>query len=415
MRHIIFAFLSLFSVPLVAVVDNVKTSEFVSQQTLDLSSNNSDFAFNLYRNIEGTEGNICFSPYSISSALAMVYDGARDETRKEMGDVLNFTGLKETINEGFSLLNRFFEKTSTDIPADFRLYISNSLWLQTGTQILPQYLDQMAKYFKTGVHRVDFARQKETARREINYFVKEKTMGKIIDLIGPSDIPENTKMILVSSIYMRAKWQNLFDEANTKMLPFFVSSNKTVSTPTMNETGYYPYYKAENYSAVALPYIHPKENLPELEFLILLPHDNNGLNDIKKTLNAESFKNILSNFESEELHIYLPKFEFTKSFSLKSALIKMGMVQAFNSDANFEGINGSKDLQIGQVSHKAFISVDESGTEAAAATAVIMTMKAILNPKEPITFRVDHPFMFVIYEKLTGSILFCGHVMNPLE
>jgi len=415
MRSTIFVLFCLFSLPLVADDEKLKDKEFVSQQTLDLSSSNNEFAFNLYKNLEESPDNVCFSPYSISSALAMVYDGSKEETRKEMGDVLHFTILSSTLNESFSLLNRFFEKTSTDVPADFRIYISNSLWLQTGTPILPQFLDNIAKYFKSFVRRVDFARQKDTARREINYFVKEKTMGKIIDLIGPSDIQESTKMMLISSIYMRAKWQNLFDEARTKMQAFFVNKDKTISISTMNETGFYPFFKSETLTAVSLPYIHPKENLPQLEFLILLPQENFGLSELKKNINAEFFKNIISSFESEEINIYLPKFSFSKSFSLNSVLIKMGMIAAFNSDANFEGINGLKDLQIGQVAHKAFISVDESGTESSAATAVIMNMKSILIKKEPIIFKVDHPFMFIIYEKLTGSILFCGHVMNPLE
>lgn len=415
MNHLLFVFIFLFSFNLHADNENSKNKEFISQQTLDLASHNNEFAFNLYKSLGETKSNIFFSPYSISSALAMVYDGAREETRKEMGDALKFSNSANNLNESFSLLNRFFLNTSTDVTSDFHLYIANSLWLQTGTQILPQFLDQMAKFYKVAIHRVDFLKQKETARREINQFVREKTMGKIVDLLSPTDIEESTKMVLVSSIYMKAKWKNSFDSAITKMMPFFVNNEKTITASTMNETGSYAYFKSDNFAAVSLPYIHPKENLPDLNFLILLPHENFGLVEIQKKMDAEYFKNILSSLEDEEINIFLPKFTFTKSFSLKDVLIKMGMVTAFNSQANFEGINGSRDLQIGQVAHKAFISVNENGTEASAATSVSMNMKSILRPKEPITFRIDHPFLFIIYEKLTGSVLFCGHVVNPLE
>lgn len=415
MHHLLFVFVFLFSFNLMADNETSKGKEFISQQTLDLTTHNNEFAFNLYKELADVKSNIFFSPYSISSAFAMVYNGAREETQKEMGEVLKFNNSADNLNESFSLLNRYFLKTSSDVTSDFHLYIANSLWLQNGTQILPQFLDQMAKYYKVAIHRVDFLRQKETARREINQFVKEKTMGKIVDLLSPKDIDESTKMVLVSSIYMKAKWRNLFDSNLTKMMPFFVDSEKTITASLMNQTGFYPYFKSDNFAAVSLPYIHPNENLPDLSFLIILPKENFGLGEIQKKLDTEYLKNILSSFEDEEINIFLPKFTFTKSFSLKDVLIKMGMVTAFNSQANFEGINGQRDLQIGQVAHKAFISVNESGTESSAATSISINMKSMLQPKEPIIFRVDHPFLFIIYEKMTGSVLFCGHVVNPLE
>jgi serpin B len=408
-----FLFVCLFT--LSAENDRAQVKEFMSQPTLSLATNNNEFAFNLYNELQSTDGNICFSPYSISSALAMVYDGAREETRKQMGSVLKFDNLPQTLNESFSALNRFFAKISTDVNPDFRLFIANSLWIQTGTPILPEFMDNMARYFKVNVHRVDFFKQKESTRREINQFVKEKTMGKIVDLIAQNDIQEFTKMVLVSSIYMKAKWLIPFEQSLTKMEPFFTSKSATITQPMMNETAYFPYFKGDNFSAVQLAYIHPKDNLPELKFLVLLPSENFGLKDVEKKLNVEFFNSIISGLESENVNLYMPKFSFSKGFALKDMLVKLGMVLSFETEANFEGITGSKDLQIGQVSHKAFIAIDETGTEAAAATAVNMNTKAILHEKEPIIFRMDHPFLFVIYEKLTGSILFCGRMVNPLE
>jgi serpin B len=415
MHKILTALFCLFSLSLFTEEGPTHNKEFMSQPTLSLATNNNEFAFNLYSQLKDAKGNICFSPFSISSALAMVYDGAREETKKQMGEVLKFDALPNTLNESFSALNRFFAKISTDVSLDFRLFIANSLWIQTGTPILPEYMDNMARYFKVSVRRVDFLRQKESSRREINQFVREKTMGKIVDVIAPNDINEFTKMVLVSSIYMKAKWLIPFDPNLTKMQPFFINENMTISQSMMTETAFYPYFKGDNFAALQLAYVHPKDDLPELKCLVLLPSENFGLTELEKKLNLELFNKVISGLESENVSLFFPKFTFSHGFSLKDILIKMGVVAAFDSDANFEGISGSKDLQMGQVSHKAFIAIDETGTEAAAVTSVTMNTKAILNQKEPITFRIDHPFLFIIYEKLTGSILFCGRMVNPLE
>lgn len=389
--------------------------EFMSEQTLLLSSQNNEFALDLYRNLKDMNGNLCFSPYSISSALAMVYNGAKDSTKQEMADVLKFDMDLESLNEAFSSLNRFFGKTAPEVTADFRLSMANSLWIQRGLLVLPSFLDQMGRYFKVSLRRVDFLRQREIARLEINTFVKEKTFGKIKDLVQASDITPSTKMVLVSALYMKAKWKKPFQLGSTTTKSFFVNNEKTVSTPFMADTSFYPYFKSDDFTALEIPYLHPKENLPELGFLILLPKQNFGLSDLEKKLSNDFLRNVILKLESEEITLFLPKFNFSKTFNLKDTLTSMGMKAPFDSNADFSGITDSKDLQIGAVSHKVFIEVDENGTEAAAATSVVMNMKAVLRPKEPIIFTADHPFVFIIYEKLAGSILFCGRIINPLE
>lgn len=387
------------------------SKKIVSSQTLTLSQSNNAFAFDLYRHLEADK-NLFFSPYNISLALSMVYDGAKNETRKEMEKVLHFDQSLLTINESFSMLNRIFEKPSTPVDG-FSLNIVGSLWVQASAHILPQFLDEMARYFKTTPRRVDFQKHPDAARREINYFVKDKTMGKIEELVGPSDIDNSTKMMIISTIYMKARWKNVFDSNKTEMRSFFISEESKVNIAMMNQKAFFPYYQTTDFAALELPYIHHQENFPDLRFVIILPHENFGLAKIEKTISAESFKNILAGFGSEEVDLILPKFKFTKSLSLKGILTQMGMGKAFSSEANFEGINGKKDLKIGQVLHKAFISVDETGTEAAAATAISMNTKAFLQKKEAILFNADHPFMFIIYEKATSQILFLGRVLNP--
>lgn len=406
--------ISFFFFQVISADEPAYNKEFISQQTLDLASSNQEFCFQLYKNVKDIDGNFSFSPYSISSALAMVYNGAREETQKEMREVLRFNQPLDTLNESFSALNRFFMKISTDITTDFRIDIVNSLWMQTGITILPKFIDDMGKYFKVSLRRVDFLRQKETARREINSFVKEKTFGKITDLVGPDDITDLTKMLLVSSIYLKAKWQLKFNEELTKMEPFFVNPETTTSVSMMKQTAFFEVFKSDHFTAVDLSYVQLKEFGPDLQFLILVPSTNFGLSDLEKEIDQESFKKIISSLERERITLFMPKFKFTKGFSLKDILMKMGMSTAFGTDADFSGITGSKDLQIGQVAHKVYIAVNEEGTEAAAATSVSMNTTAIFNEEPPLVVKADHPFMFVIYEKLTGSILFCGRVVNPI-
>lgn len=393
----------------------VETREYISQRTVDLARQNNAFAFNLYRNLNDVKGNLCFSPYSISSALVMVYNGAKEETETEMGEVLRFTASKGSVNEAFSVLNRYFSRASKEGLKDFRLDIANSLWIQTGVQVLPEFIDELGKYFRTSLRRVDFFKQREIARQEINGYVKEKTMGKITNLLQPDEITQFTKMVLISAIYLKNRWQTPFEPSSTSNEPFFVAYGKTVLAQTMKATLSLLYTQTEDFSAIELPYFRPKEHLPDCRFLILLPNANHSLDEIENRMNGEILRDLIARLERQEISLFLPKFSFTKSFRLKDVLIKMGMPSAFSANANFEGINGAKDLQIGQVAHKAFIEVDENGTEAAAATAVTMNLKAIYQPKEPMVFKVDHPFMFVIYEKASQSILFLGRVANPLE
>ena len=387
------------------------SKKIVSNQTLTLSQSNNAFAFDLYHNLD-EDKNLFFSPYNISLALSMVYDGARADTRKEMEKVLHFDQSILTLNESFSMLNRIFEKTTTPVDG-FNLNIVSSLWIQASAHIMPQFLDDMARYFKATPRRADFQKHPEAARREINYFVKDKTMGKIEELVGASDIDSSTKMMIISTIYMKARWKNVFDLNKTEIRSFLISEKIQVTSAMMNQKTFFPYYQTTDFSSVELPYFHPNEDLPDLRLVVVLPHENFGLNKIEKTMNAANFKQILDGFESEEIDLFLPKFRFIKSLSLKEILTEMGMGKAFSSEANFEGINGKKDLKIGQVLHKAFISVNETGTEAAAATSVSMNTKAFLQKKEAILFNADHPFMFIIYEKTTSQILFLGRLSNP--
>jgi len=220
-------------------------------------------------------------------------------------------------------------------------------------------------------------------------------------------------MILVSSIYFKSKWALIFNKKLTTQRPFFASQDKTLSVPTMANTAYYPYFEHSDFAMIELPYIHPSQNAQEFSMYILLPKQQQGLAEVESLLRAEAFSAWTSSMQSKDIFLLLPKFKIISSFSLKNTLSEMGMANAFSLQADFSRMTGDKALKIGDVIHKAFIAVDESGTEAAAATAVTMMTTSVMNPSQPLLFKVDHPFVFIITEKMTQAILFMGHVQTP--
>lgn len=373
---------------------------------------NNAFAFQLYRNLNAGNENICISPYSVSSAFAMVYTGSGGTTQTEIGSVLHFSNPPKEINSTFAQLDQFLTYHPSSIPGDFLILIANSLWVQSNQTVLPDFIDAMSKFFKAGLKRVDFIKHADTARSEINRWTKEKTQNKITDLLSAKEISNTTRMILVSTLYLKAKWMEPFDTRVSQPVPFFKSEEETKLVPMMTQTAIFPYLHTEDFAILEMPYVKFK-NGPELAMIFVLPHQNQGLAEVEKSLTAESLSKWTESLKEERVIVTIPKFKISEAVNLNETLQKMGMRQAFSDAADFSGISPIKNLKISQVLQKTLISVDEGGTEAAAATSVSMTATAVLNTKEPIIFRADHPFVFAIIEKKTGSILFLGRLVNP--
>jgi serine protease inhibitor len=369
-----------------------------------------DFAFNLYGRIKdalaikNAEGNLFFSPYSISTALAMTYTGARGATASEMAEVLcfPFTDI-EKIASGFGSLQKQLQadpKTS-----GYQLSVANALWGQKGYSFLPAFIDLNKKYFGSGLTELDFA-QSEAARKTINTWIEKQTKEKIKDLITPGSIDAMTRLVLTNAIYFKGDWASKFKTENTKEANFNVTADKAVKVQMMYQKADYQYGANDDMQVLQMPY-----KGDELSMLILLPKKA-VLEKIESELNAKNLQSYLSLLHKQEIEVSLPKFKMTcGTVELKGILAQMGMKEAFSDAADFSGMSGKKDLLISNVMHKAFVEVNEEGTEAAAATAVGMRLTAVL--AEPLIFRADRPFIFMIRDNRSQSILFMGRVVNP--
>ena len=374
-----------------------------------LVDENSAFAFDLYQSLRGGEDNLFFSPYSISLALAMTYAGARGQTAQEMADTLHFILSQDRLHPVFNRLDielaRRGEGAKGKDGEGFRLNIVNAIWGQEDYEFLSEFLDVLAENYGAGLRVLDFVNASEESRITINDWVSEQTEGRIEDLIPQGAIDALTRLVLTNAIYFNAAWQFPFNEEATSDGPFYLLDGGEVIVPMMRQTESFGYAEEDDYQAVGLPY-----DGGELSMVILLPQADK-FEAFESSMDFHRVTEIISNLTSQQVNLTMPKFEFESSFGLKKALTGMGMPIAFSPDADFSGMTGSRDLFIDDVLHKAFVSVDEAGTEAAAATAVIMTLTAV--PSPPVEVTVDRPFVFLIHDIETGTILFVGRIVNP--
>ncbi len=370
-----------------------------------LVRDNTAFALSLYGKLAPTEGNLLFSPYSISTALGMTYAGARGNTEKEMAEALHFSVGQSELHPAFGALRVRLKKAERN---GIRLRVANSLWPQKGHPFLDDFLSVAKRYYGVVITPVDYENARESARKEINRWVEDKTENKITDLLQPSDLSALTRLVLVNAIYFKGKWASQFKAGNTKTGPFHVLPGKVVEVPMMTQKMECRYASLPEMDLLEMPYVGER-----LSMVILLPKQNDGLQKLERELTAENLAKWLNALYEQEVLVSMPRFKVTCRFGLNDTLASMGMMDAFReTKANFAGMDGRPDgLYISSVIHKAYVDVNEEGTEAAAATAVVMAKRAL--PASPPTFRADHPFVFLIQEKQTGSILFVGRLCDP--
>lgn len=385
-------------------------------------SANNDFAIDLYKQLatEKQGENLFFSPYSISNALAMTAEGARGETAAQMGKALCFPTAARRIGSdaqlipwnvalihtGYAELNQRFNASKRS----YELRVANALWGEMTHPFLQAYVDTIHEYYKTGgLFTVDFRGDPEAVRLRINEWVEQQTANKIKDLIAEGQIDSSTRLVLTNAIYFKGKWQNVFMKSNTRQRDFSVSATKKIKTPQMFQEDNLRYSEYASLKVLELPY-----KGRDLSMLILLPSGIDGLPALEKSLSAERIGKLRSKLRPRRVEVYLPKFRLEMAFELKPALEALGMKQAFTGAADFSGIDGEHYLSISAVIHKTFVDVNEVGTEAAAATAVILGRGTGMPPRvPPAVFRADHPFLFMICDRWSGSILFLGRVINP--
>jgi serpin B len=360
------------------------------------------FAQSLYGELKGEKGNLFFSPLSLTSALGMTSAGARGQTAAEMRKVLRFTLPEPTLHPALGkLVARLTEKGGGQ-----KLGVANALWVRKGLALLPAYLAQMKASYGAAPREIDYAKDPERARKTINGWVERQTLEKIKDLLGPGDVDRGTRLVLTNAIYFHGLWAERFKKEETRDGPFWLTDKKSISTPLMRLAGKkLGYRKARGFTLLELPYKGDRTSM-----VVLLPDARDGLAAVEKQpWGQELFEGLR---ETKLQEVVLPRFKLTARYELAKVLETLGMKTAFGSKADFTGIAGKKDpLQISKVIHKAFVDVNEEGTEAAAATAVVM--RAGGPPAAAPRFVADHPFLFFIREKATGTILFVGRVVDP--
>ncbi len=351
-----------------------------------------ELAVDLYKKLSAkNDGNLFFSPYSISSALAMTYGGARGETAEQIEQTLHL-GRQDATHSAFSYLRKTLSSIQRQGPIQFS--IANALWPQTDYAFLPDYLALTQEFYGSEIHPVDYLSDSEGARQQINGWVEEQTHDRIQDLIGEGMLSPLTRLVLANAIYFKGDWASQFKKEDTQPSPFTLPGGTKVDVSMMTQTGDFKLARTDTLQALELPY-----EGGDLSMLILLPNPGENL--------ALPFPKDLE-FREMEVMVQLPTFKLEAKFYLGDTLASLGMPLAFSKQADFSGMDGSRNLFIDQVIHKAYVEVNEEGTEAAAATAVGMRTTSM-----PPMFEANHPFLFLIRENSTGTILFIGRVMDP--
>ncbi|XP_061851385.1 leukocyte elastase inhibitor [Colius striatus] len=382
----------------------------------NLCKANSRFALDLFRRFNETNptGNVFFSPVSVSAALAMVLLGARGNTEAQLLKTLHFDTV-EDIHSRFQTLTVDINRSN----APYLLRLASRLFGERSYNFLPEFLTNTHKLYGAELATVDFLQAYDEARKEINQWVKEKTEGKIPNLLSEGSVDSTTRLVLVNAIYFKGSWAEKFEEINTTDMPFWLNKNETKTVKMMYQKSKFPfgYIPEARIRVLELPY-----NGRELSMIILLPNDieddSTGLQKLEKQLTLEKLQEWTcpEHLRSIDVHVRLPKFKLEESYSLASDLAAMGSRDMFDSGkADLSGMSRARDLCISKVVHKAFVEVNEEGTEAAAATAaVVMFCTALAMPVEE-HFNADHPFLFFIRHNPTQSILFFGRFASPLK
>ena len=365
-----------------------------------MAQSNNTFAFNLYQQVKGQDGNLIFSPYSITQALGMLYLGAGGTTQQQIAATLalpsediNFIELASVMNAGPA-----YEGVT------FQLNVANSLWAQQGYGLHPDYVNNLSEFYGVQLEEVDYAAPDQTAQI-INQWISDQTQDKITDLVDPPNLDPLTRLMLVNAIYLNAGWATMFDENATEDAPFTRLDGTQVTVPMMHMYEGATYVATETYQVAKLSY-----QQPNFDMMVILP-DQGQFEAVEAMLSNEFFETLRTQlFMAYNLEVAFPRFKYDTSLDLADTLQAMGMPAAFSADADFSGI-ANEQLFVNSVIHQAYIGVDEKGTEAAAATVIGMGGGG--PPNLPITFNADRPFIYIIYEYNTGAILFIGRVVDP--
>jgi len=374
----------------------------------ELIKGNNAFAVDLYGQLRKQDGNLFFSPASISTAFGMAYAGASGSTAQEMASTLHFTLPPDRLHPAMGAL-----LGNMNAPhAGYQLRVADALWAEQDESFLPDFLKLTEADYRAGFRKVDFKRAPEAVRLTINQWVAEQTADKIKDLLPSGAVTPATRLVLTNAIYFKGDWQSQFDKAQTAQEDFHLSAAQSVKAPLMHLQGRFSYFNGGTFQALEIPY-----QTGDLSMIVLLPNEISGLAALEQSLTPASAQQWLGQLRGGgKVILTLPKFKMTERFELNGALSAMGMRQAFEPRAaDFSAMTGKRDFWISAAIHKAYIDVNEEGTEAAAATGIVMRSMAMAREQPPIVFRADHPFLFMIRDNRSGGILFMGRLTDPTK
>jgi serpin B len=371
---------------------------------------NHDFAFDAYHGIaDGTDDNVVYSPYSVTTAFGMQWAGALGQTEAEIADVMGFVGSQDDVHRALGALDLHFDTIGAENPALFRLSVANAMWALPKVELQAPFLDVLAAYYDAGMYLLDFEGDPDGSRRTINAWVEQETNHTIRDLLPSqyNDMLSEAWLVLTNAIYFKADWENEFNAAETTLRTFHAPAGDVNAEMMYHDSLSARYFAGAGFQAVELPY-----KGGHTAMLILLP-EAGGIDAFEQTLDATAYLEIVDQLAPETLSLRLPKFRYELATRLDATLKGLGMALAFDGQADFSGIHGgsANPFFIGAVVHKAFIALDEKGTEAGAATAII----SVNNVSGGLSVNVDRPFLYAIRELSTGTILFLGRVTDPTK
>jgi serpin B len=377
-----------------------------------IETGNAEFASDLLTQLAGQQSgnNFFYSPYSISAALAMTYAGAATTTAQQMAQVLHLQTSAQDVPLGYAQLD--CQLTTQGQANNNQLDIANGLFGQQGFSFQPAFLSVLQNDYGAPLQQVDFANNASGATQTIDQWVSAQTQGLIPELFSPGSLTSSTRLVLADAIYFKGNWASAFNAQYTMPAPFIASSTQTVQAPLMQQTANFGYMTGQGFSMLELPYAGG-----QLAMDVLLPSDVDGLPALVSAFSAASFSSWVAQLQSTKVQVTLPKFSLQSSFNLNQTLIALGMTLAFDpTQADFSGMDGQHDLYIGLVVHQANVEVDESGSVAAAATGVaVLAGDAVSSNPPQVTFNANHPFLIVLRDLSTGTLLFLGQLTNPSQ
>lgn len=375
---------------------------------------NTDFAFDLYRKMElGSEGNFLFSPYAISAAMAMVFNGVDGVTQTQMVKGMRFKSRLWYINDAFNWLSERYAYRPLETGSDILLSMSNALWLQRGISLKPEFQGMVEAFYLSPIRFSNFSLYPGVARSDINTWIRERTKGRISQLFEPKDLPKTTRMLLLSVTYLRAKWANQFDPRVTRGVPFFPYPGKTIIVPTMVKTSVFSYLDNPDFSMIEIPYSTRRSGEKKLSMLILLPKETFGLKNVMEKFTGETLQTMWNLMTPRRVILSLPKFTLNETYSMNGVLSGIGMGSLFAPGANLSLMTDDVSLFLDTLYHRAMVSNDEAGSDAGTPYEVALPPLSSSALANPALFTADHPFLMMIVDTDARAVLFMGKVGMP--